>query len=141
MQTHEYKCTKVYYVHQISRVVQCTCLCKLMNISVQRFTMYIRSQGLYNVHVYANSWIQVYKGLLWEQMVAPEVFLYSTRLSTSSFRILKICFILVIYIYKVVISLCLLVCPIITQEPQDRLASNFKLGKSFKNHGKVLSLV
>ena len=33
-----------------------------------------------------------------------------------------------IYIYKVVISVCLFVFPIITQEPLDRFASNFDWG-------------
>ena len=33
-----------------------------------------------------------------------------------------------IYMYKVVISVCLFVCPIINQEPLDRFASNFDWG-------------
>ena len=44
--------------------------------------------------------------------------------------------ILLIYIYKVVIS----VCPIITKEPLDRFVSNFDWGPR-ENHGNVLSLV
>ena len=32
------------------------------------------------------------------------------------------------YIYKVVISVCLFVCPIKTQETLDRFASNFNWG-------------
>ena len=37
------------------------------------------------------------------------------------------------YIYKVVISVCLFVCHIITQEPLDRFASNFDRGTLY-NH-------
>ena len=44
-----------------------------------------------------------------------------------------------IYIYKVVISVCLFVC-LITQKPPDRLASNFVQGTR-ETHRKVLSLV
>ena len=33
-----------------------------------------------------------------------------------------------LFIDQVVISICLSVCPIITQEPQDRFASNFEWG-------------
>ena len=33
-----------------------------------------------------------------------------------------------VYIYKVVISVCLFVCPIITQEPMDHFASKFDWG-------------
>ena len=32
-----------------------------------------------------------------------------------------------VYIYKVVISVRMFVCPIITQDPLDRFASNFEL--------------
>ena len=35
-----------------------------------------------------------------------------------------------IYIYKVVISVCLLVCPTITHEALDRVALIFRLGNS-----------
>ena len=49
-----------------------------------------------------------------------------------------------IYIYKAVISVflfaCLFVCPIITQKPLDRFASNFDWGTR-KTHGNVLNLV
>ena len=44
----------------------------------------------------------------------------------------------IIYIYKVVISVCLFVFPIITQEPLYRFASNFGWG-TWENHGNVLA--
>ena len=44
------------------------------------------------------------------------------------------------YIYKDVISVCLFVCPIITQEPLDQFAANFDLGTRYA-YGKVLGLV
>ena len=34
----------------------------------------------------------------------------------------------IIYIFKVVISVCLIICPIINHEPFDRLASSFNWG-------------
>jgi len=46
----------------------------------------------------------------------------------------------IIYIYKVVISVCLFVCPIITHEPLDRFASKFNWGTR-ENHGNALSSV
>ena len=48
--------------------------------------------------------------------------------------------IIIIFMYKVVISVCLFVCPIITHEPVDRFASNFDWGTR-ENHDNVLSLV
>ena len=42
--------------------------------------------------------------------------------------------------YKVVISVCLFLCPIITLEPLDRFASNLDWGTR-KNHTNVLTLV
>ena len=42
------------------------------------------------------------------------------------------------YLYKVVISVCLFVCPIITLEPLDRFGSNFDWGTRETN-GNVLS--
>ena len=45
-----------------------------------------------------------------------------------------------IFIEKVEISDCLLFCPIITQEPLDRFASNFNWGTR-ETHRNVLSLV
>ena len=45
-----------------------------------------------------------------------------------------------IYIYKVVISVCLFVCSIITQEPLNRFASNFDW-VTWESHRNVLSLV
>jgi len=41
-------------------------------------------------------------------------------------------------IYKVVISVCLFVCPIITQEPLNRFASNFDWGNSVDLNSKNL---
>ena len=37
---------------------------------------------------------------------------------------------LLLSIYKVVISVCMFVSPIIPQEPHDRFASNFELGRN-----------
>ena len=48
-----------------------------------------------------------------------------------------ICF---IYIYQIVVSVCLFVCPIITHQPWDRFTSNFDRGTLW-NHGNVFSLV
>ena len=45
-----------------------------------------------------------------------------------------------VYIYKVVISGCLFVFPIIAQEHNDRLAANFDW-RTWKNHGDILILV
>ena len=42
--------------------------------------------------------------------------------------------------YKVVISVSLFVCPIITQEPPDRFASNYDWGTR-ETHGNALSVV
>ena len=44
------------------------------------------------------------------------------------------------YIHKVIISVCLFVCPYIMQEPLDRNASNFDWGPR-ENHENFLSLV
>ena len=48
--------------------------------------------------------------------------------------------IFLIFIYSIVISVYLFVCPIIPHEPQDRFTSNFDWGTRQK-HGNVLSLV
>ena len=52
----------------------------------------------------------------------------------------KIIFAGILYISKVVISICLIVCPIITPKSYNRFASNFDLGL-WENHGNVHSLV
>ena len=46
----------------------------------------------------------------------------------------------IIYIYKVVIGVCLFVCQIITQKLLNRFASSFDLGPQ-ANHGNVLNLI
>ena len=45
-----------------------------------------------------------------------------------------------IYVYKVVISVWVFVCTIITQEHVDRFVPNFDLGTR-ETHGNILSLV
>ena len=52
----------------------------------------------------------------------------------------KVSFFIVIYKYKVVISVCRFVCPIIAHEPFARFVSNFDWGTR-EIHGNVLSLV
>jgi len=63
---------------------------------------------------------------------------WDSKLSWSNFNSRK--FSSSIYIYKVVISGCLFVCPIINQETPDSFDSNFDWGTRESN-GKVLSLV
>ena len=46
----------------------------------------------------------------------------------------------IIYIYKVIISVRLFVCPILTQEPLDRFAAHLDWGTR-KIHGNALSLI
>ena len=67
----------------------------------------------------------------------------SNLIFTYSNSILFLFFNFKIYIlsilYKVVISICQFVCPIITQEPLDRFVSNFDWGTR-ENHGSDFSL-
>ena len=61
-----------------------------------------------------------------------------SKLNKTELFILFVPLNIYIYIYKEIISVCLLGCPIITHEPLVRFASNFGWGTG-ENHGNVFS--